>query len=190
VFQEFPKIARLNREVIVTEKIDGTNAQIFIRSTAEEPCDGPLLERVGDLCLYAGSRNRWLNIGADNFGFAGWVKANAVELSKLGPGRHFGEWWGSGIQRGYGLPKGEKRFSLFNVTRWRDAAPACCHVVPTLAAGHPHLAIPMAMEIIRRGSKAAPFLNPEGIVVFHTASRQMYKVTLENDDQPKSKVQP
>jgi len=30
IFQEFPKIPRLNREMIVTEKIDGTNGQIII----------------------------------------------------------------------------------------------------------------------------------------------------------------
>jgi len=29
-FTEFPKIARLSREVIVTEKIDGTNGCIYI----------------------------------------------------------------------------------------------------------------------------------------------------------------
>ena len=29
-FQNFPKMARLTRDVIVTEKIDGTNAQVFI----------------------------------------------------------------------------------------------------------------------------------------------------------------
>jgi hypothetical protein len=29
-FTPFPKIARLSREVIVTEKIDGTNAQVFV----------------------------------------------------------------------------------------------------------------------------------------------------------------
>jgi hypothetical protein len=29
-FTEFPKMARLSRDVIITEKIDGTNAQVFI----------------------------------------------------------------------------------------------------------------------------------------------------------------
>ena len=29
-FLEFPKMARLSREIIITEKIDGTNAQILI----------------------------------------------------------------------------------------------------------------------------------------------------------------
>ncbi|MES2133853.1 MAG: RNA ligase family protein [Bacteroidota bacterium] len=29
-FLEFPKMPRLSREVIITEKIDGTNAQLLI----------------------------------------------------------------------------------------------------------------------------------------------------------------
>ncbi len=29
-FKEFPKIARLTRDCIITEKIDGTNASIYI----------------------------------------------------------------------------------------------------------------------------------------------------------------
>jgi hypothetical protein len=36
------------------------------------------------------------------------------------------------------------------------------------------------------GSKAVPgFMKPEGIIVYHTASKQNFKVLLENDDQPK-----
>ena len=100
-FTEFPKMARLSREVIVTEKIDGTNAQVCIGE------DGSML---------AGSRTRWITPQDDNHGFAAWVEAHREELLTLGPGRHFGEWWGSGIQRGYGLK--EKRFSLFNARRW------------------------------------------------------------------------
>ena len=102
-FREFPKIARLSREMIITEKIDGTNAQILITE------DGQIL---------TGSRNRWITPQDDNYGFAKWVEENKQEILKLGVGRHFGEWWGGGIQRGYNLPKGEKRFSLFNVSRW------------------------------------------------------------------------
>lgn len=29
-FAEFPKIARLSRECVITEKIDGTNAQVVV----------------------------------------------------------------------------------------------------------------------------------------------------------------
>ncbi len=69
-FQDFPKMARLTREVIVTEKIDGTNAQVFIAE------DGTLL---------AGSRTRWITPADDNFGFAAWVEAHHAELLQVIP---------------------------------------------------------------------------------------------------------
>ena len=58
-FREFPKIARLSREVIISEKIDGTNAQILITE------DGQVL---------TGSRNRWITPQDDNYGFAKGLK--------------------------------------------------------------------------------------------------------------------
>lgn len=175
-FVEFPKIARLSRECIVTEKIDGTNASVFIGD------DGEFL---------TGSRTRWITPQDDNFGFSKWAHDHKEELMKLGPGTHFGEWWGSGIQRGYGLVKGDKRFSLFNVTRWEDASsrPACCHVVPELARARFHSRIiELAMEmLIEKGSLAAPgFMKPEGIVVFHTAGNVGFKKTIDKDDSPKA----
>jgi hypothetical protein len=152
--------------------------------------------------MFAGSRTKWITPGkqTDNHGFAAWVKDNAEELFKLGPGQHFGEWWGGKIQRGYGLK--EKRFSLFNTGRWAERdragapllegqheAPACCHVVPVLYSG------PFSEQMIRsslndlqiRGSRAVSgFMNPEGIVIYHTAANISFKVTLEGDDKPKS----
>lgn len=175
-FRAFPKIARLNREVICTEKIDGTNASVYIGD------DGEFL---------TGSRTRWITPEADNFGFSRWAHESREELLKLGPGLHFGEWWGKGIQRGYGLT--EKRFSLFNVSKWSDdaARPSCCHVVPELARGNDIRTVAEnALERLRvHGSFAAPgFLNPEGVVIFHTAGSHLYKVTLENDGEPKGKA--
>lgn len=191
-FQEFEKIARLNREVIVTEKIDGTNGQVHIR-----PAEGSELEMGYDTqvtidgvahYLRAGSRSRWvLHLGTDdNNGFGRWVHANAHELAGLGAGAHFGEWWGSGIQRKYGLM--EKRWSLFNTSRWGTERPACCHVVPTLAVGIGFAPVDEAMRLLReQGSVAAPgFMKPEGVVVFHTHSRSLFKVTLERDEEHKS----
>jgi hypothetical protein len=106
---------------------------------------------------------------------------------KLGPGRHFGEWWGQSIQRNYGLD--EKRFSLFNTNRWNaDNVPACCHVVPVLYEG-PFCdnAIEACIDDLRMyGSAAAHgFMKPEGIVIWHTAARMYFKKTLENDEVPK-----
>lgn len=174
-FEPFPKIARLSREVIVTEKIDGTNAQVWISD------DGATIR--------AGSRSRWIEPGDDNFGFARFVHENRDALLKLGPGRHFGEWWGSGIQRGYGLPKGEKRFSLFNVSRWGEERPACCHVVPVLYRGEfSQEAIDICLRgLAIAGSMAAPgFVKPEGVIVFHVAANIGFKKTIERDSEPKS----
>lgn len=171
-FSEFPKMARLSREVVVTEKIDGTNAQVFVGD------DGLVL---------AGSRSRWITPENDNFGFAAWVRDNAEELRGLGPGRHFGEWWGAGIQRRYGIA--DKRFSLFNVLRWSEQRPACCGVVPTLYRGpFDTAAIDDTLDkLARYGSVCAPgFMKPEGIVVFHIAGNVGFKKTIEKDEVPKS----
>ena len=176
-FQEFPKMARLSREVIITEKIDGTNTQVFISD------DGSII---------VGSRKRWITPQDDNFGFAKWVEENKDELLKLGVGRHFGEWWGSGIQRGYDLPKGEKRFSLFNVSRWSDDSlrPKCCHVVPVLYQGlFDTVKVDECLGNLKlNGSMASPgFMRPEGVVVFHIAGNIGFKKTIEKDEVLKSK---
>ena len=175
-FIPWPKIARLRRDVVVTEKIDGTNAAIV----------------VTDDDVYAQSRTRVITPTADNFGFALWVEQNKTILREtLGIGRHFGEWWGVGIQRGYGLR--ERRFSLFNVSKWNDETLAPVrgigvHAVPVLYEG------PFSTDAIdnivdaldKTGSKAAPgFDKPEGIVVFHKAANFMFKQTLEKDDERK-----
>lgn len=172
-FKEFPKIARLSRDIVVTEKLDGTNSQIFIGD------DGSFL---------TGSRSRWITPMDDNFGFSAWALTNKDELMKLGPGQHFGEWYGRKIQRGYGLK--EKRFALFNTYRWGDASirPACCEAVPVLYEGmFSEAAILSALESLRtEGSRAAPgFMKPEGVVVFHTAANFCFKKTLIKDEVPK-----
>jgi hypothetical protein len=171
-FIEFPKMPRLSREIIITEKIDGTNGCIAIDE---------------DGTVYAGSRSRWITPEADNFGFAAWVKAHEDELRDgLGIGRHFGEWWGQGIQRRYGQDC--KRFSLFNVSRWSDERPACCDVVPVLFRGDftTDAAEQALADLRANGSRAAPgFMKPEGIVLFHTAGNFGFKKTLEKDEMPK-----
>ena len=176
-FESFAKIPRLRRDCIVTEKIDGTNGQIVITE------DGRFL---------VGSRNQWITPQTDSFGFARWAEANKDQLiAELGIGRHYGEWWGSGIQRGYGLQKGEKRFSLFNTSRWKDYPLTLCSVVPVLYEGPFDLAwIDRCLTSLKEdGSRVAPgFMRPEGIVVFHKASNSMFKQTIEKDEEHKGKL--
>lgn len=176
-FKEFNKIARLSRECVITEKIDGTNAQICITE------DGQFL---------TGSRTRWITPQDDNYGFSMWAHKNKEELMKLGVGNHYGEWWGCGIQRRYDMS--EKKFSLFNVHRWSDDTirPACCGVVPVLYKGlFTFEAIDKCLSDLKEyGSVAAKgFMKPEGIVIYHTASKTLFKKTLEKDEEPKSKIE-
>lgn len=194
-FQGFPKMARLSRNICVTEKLDGTNAQVCITRVmpSERPVGDQIAigrDEVGPLAMYVGSRNRWLKLGDDNFGFANWCAQNSDELFKLGEGRHFGEWWGYKIGRGYGLGKDDRRFSLFNTYRWTpETLPGCCSVVPTMYEG-PFLMYEVIFAIgrlIDGGSIAAPgFTNPEGVIVFHTAANISFKKTIKDDDNPKS----
>lgn len=183
-FQSFPRIARLSREIVITEKIDGTNACVYIPETRPD-------------FILAGSRNRWLTPGADNFGFGRWVSEHKTELLALGPGRHFGEWFGAGIQRGYGLS--EKQFALFNVARWikpgdvwtsgQAYAPPCCYVVPVLYRGSFCTGTIQSVmdQLDREGSRAVPgFAQPEGIVIYHTAAKCFSRklLTTTNKESP------
>jgi hypothetical protein len=215
-FTGFPKISRLFRPIIITEKIDGTNAAVVVSPV--EPyiyengqvvgpgivvnTDGRRMDGFFPRYVYAQSRKRVISPENDNFGFAGWVRENAHELARyLGEGVHFGEWWGSGIQRKYGLD--EKRFSLFNVNRWRDEEdmngfgeiinttdrPPCCHVVPVLAEFEEFDTDAIratVADLAEEGSMAAPgFMDPEGIVTYHKHSNSLFKTTIKDDDKGK-----
>lgn len=225
-FQPWPKTPRLFKDCTITEKIDGTNAAIIVEQFGNDMNHPDLFERYSDpgepglttvtnfaneryqaalvgidTNLYlvgAQSRNRLIHPTKDNAGFARWVFENAEELATvLGVGRHFGEWWGQGIQRNYGMTS--KRFSLFNVHRYAGpligssidnpdglAGTSALDTVPILYQG-PFVtaAVTQTLEILRNeGSKAAPgFDRPEGVVVYHSASKQVYKAFVDAEDE-------
>jgi hypothetical protein len=177
-FKKFESIARYSRDCIITEKIDGTNAQICITE------DGQFL---------TGSRKRWITPENDNYGFSRWANENKEELMKLGVGFHYGEWWGQGIQCKYGMNK--KIFSLFDVARWKDdeIRPKCCDVVPILFEGDftTENILSTMNSLKNSGSVAVKkynvcFDNPEGIVIFHKKGNIFFKKTFKNDEKGKS----
>jgi hypothetical protein len=187
---KFPKIPRLSREMLITEKIDGT-------------CGCVLITEQGDFLV--GSKHRWIGYakGFDNYGFAAWACAHKEDLiADLGVGRHFGEWWGNGIQRGYGCAPGERYFSLFNVLHWEKefAKPErpgvgfkLCRLVPVLHRG-PFSIIRQVEVVMNRlrilGSQARPgYMNPEGVVVCHVPSRYLFKKTFKNDEAGKERAE-
>ena len=216
-FKPFPKIPRFSRDIIITEKIDGSNGLVFIYSPkdklrfpfcderdipSQEFIDKYCLSSKDELYIFSGSKNRWLNTSknGDNHNFAKWVQLHAEELLQLGEGKHYGEFYGSGIQRGYGLT--EKRWALFNVSKWANKneplkegqsyCPDCCEVVPILYEGmFDTQKINEVLEQLKtHGSYAVPYMNPEGIIIFHAASGHLYKKTIIGDEQPKGQINP
>ncbi len=172
-FIPFKKIPRLSRDMVITEKLDGTNASIHITEDGE---------------FITCSRNRVITPGDDNYGFSKWAHENKEELMKLGVGSHFGEWWGQGVQRGYGLT--EKRFSLFRKVNGVEY-PSCVSFVPVLYRGKFDTRV-IENEVIAlsvAGSMAVPgFMEPEGVVVYHEASGQLFKKTCKDDGISKSEA--
>lgn len=220
-FKAYPKIPRLNKLVwSITEKLDGTNG--IVHFTPVQPTQSELADSCADALVagavaivrnkdgdayacFAGSRSRWLNPAekqGDNYGFGAFVAKFAQELfDDLGPGTHYGEWWGNGIQRGYNQPG--KRFTLFNPWRYPDLPEAGSAddagywaKVPLLATGtfdSSDAALSLRSALIFAGeglkgdgSRAAPgFPNPEGFVL--TIGDQKFKVILNEGDKAKSR---
>jgi hypothetical protein len=206
-FEGWPKTPRLFKDpMVITEKIDGTNSAVGVVEGWQHS-EGDLKDYLiwaevdgKPYTVYAQSRNRLIAPasvsgvkGSDNYAFAEWVFANHHELARvLGVGLHYGEWWGVGIGRNYGLA--ERRFSLFNTSRWKHLAdpearaainpPAPLTVVPVLAVNtiDTELVHHVMRTLLIHGSYAAPgFMDPEGICVFLPSGQQVYKVTFDGD---------
>lgn len=182
-FIPFKKIGHFrNFQMRVTQKIHGTNAQIMIR-----PMDNDSFSANTDLIcevdgknfeVRVGSRTRWINPENDNYGFAAFVYANKEEIVRcLGPGQHFGEWAGPGINSGEGLS--QKTFVLFD--HWKfppeRKLPPQTIVVPVLYEGPFDLkkVEELATDLKAAGSKLAPgFMRPEGMVISVLGERVKY----------------
>jgi hypothetical protein len=216
-FEGWPKTPRLSAGgVTITEKIDGTNACIIIMPE-DRPLDevreaGEFTNVIGAVydskiskvfLLGAQSRKRLIHQSDDNAGFAAWVGNNLWDLyDLLGPGRHFGEWWGQGIQRRYGMDR--KVFSLFNTHKWGKVAAERgdwfdlarninMTMVPTLYQGKfSDGAIETSLSILRHnGSMAAAewglhSQKAEGVIIRHSSLGGNLKAFIENDEVPKS----
>lgn len=168
-FRRWSSIERFSQMITITEKIHGSNAQIFVDDSGE---------------VHAGSRERWLTLVHDNFGFCNHVKTHADEIrTLLGPGRHFGEWYGSGINSTYGLKT--KRLALFD-TRWQDKPrPDWCDVVPILYQGlHSAEAVATTLAKLKQeGSVLQPgFMAPEGIVLRFERSGVLMKQVFDAEE--------
>lgn len=184
-FKEWPKIPRgLGETMTITEKIDGTNACVIVETN----------ELGYDVVVGAQSRTQllcskesndldapWVNI-TDNFGFADWVRRNENLLETLGPGYHYGEWAGPGIQKNHHNLE-RKTFFLFNSDRWRDGRaprPLGVECVPVLFEGEATREnITKVMDDLWKNAKEKGY-HPEGVVIWYHRTRRYEKVTFEN----------
>lgn len=220
-FESWGKTPRLTADdCCITEKIHGTNACVVIFPFEPVVLYGhdhlPWESRDFNGFAFVEHQNRWYIVGAqsrnklifpgkatDNAGFAGWVQQNASELvDLLGPGRHFGEWWGLGIQHGYNL--GHKVFSLFNTHRWTKVAEQRedweeraraiqMDTVPVLYQGpFSDVAIEASLDELRREGSVAARLwgsecdQPEGVIIRHRHLGGNLKAFVDGNVTPKS----
>lgn len=172
-FKSFGKILHIGKLYMsITQKIHGSNAQIYIYK-----------DENGETQLLCGSRSRWLTPDDDNYGFCKFVTENREDFtSRLGEGRHFGEWAGPGINSGEGLK--EKTLCLFNWRRWTGKQlPARVTTVPLLYKGPISLtAINEMMDALKeQGSFLVPgFMKPEGVVI--DIDGQLYKNVFDAEE--------
>lgn len=208
-FQAWPKTPRLFRDIVITEKVDGTNSAVIIEEINPEldyeaegdPFVLAQVERGGSTyAVAAQSRNRLIFPGktTDNHGFAGFVQENAEQLfDLLGPGRHYGEWWGKGIQgrysvnfKGFALFNTEKHEDLYEWFRDTSIGDVLVEAMPVLYKGpYSEQKIRETLSELNTNGSLVSFRDKaEGIVVFHTQSRKVYKVTLDGNDKGKWEV--
>lgn len=164
-FAKWPKTPRTNNNnVVITEKMDGTNACIVIR---------------GGEIVAIQSRNRFIKPGDDNMGFAHWVSQNAEALVELGDGYHFGEWCGPGIQKNPHMLE-QKEFYLFNVFRPAETLPDIVKQVRVLYQGpFTDEVLNTTMSELWQHASEQQYV-PEGVIVYSHATKSRSKMTFAN----------
>lgn len=166
-FKAWPKTPRpKGNRIVITEKLDGTNGCLVVQ---------------GGKLVAVQSRNRFVRVGDDNFGFAHWAYSNAEDILKLGDGYHYGEWVGPGIQKNpHNLA--EKAFYLFNTFRPADTLPDCLNNVPVLYEGaYDENEINRVYTELWASAEKADY-TPEGIIVLNLLTGQRVKHTYANKD--------
>jgi hypothetical protein len=181
----------------LTELLDGHTIGIHIDTLKPDPYTGEVGVRRGDVMrvdpsgaaqfyrVWVQNRQRIVTPDQrDAQGVAAWAAAHAGALAEtLGPGIHFGEWWGYKICRGYGLPAGDRRFSLFNTARWRyidGTQVPSLYTVPVLWEGpladNFNTVTDQMDKLMAEGSSAVPgYRHPEGVMLYHGSADVMMK---------------
>jgi len=183
-FKRYPRIKRSLGlgNMLITEKIDGTNAMFVIedkkltllgthRRQLLMIGDPKLIEHyqhIPDLeyreSLMAEEPRR------AHFGFVGWCEDHKEELESIGDGVYYGEWVTPEVKGCQRYPyEGPPKLFLFCPQRWPEQRPqpACLDLVPTLYRGpFNEEMIQTVIDELDGDSVAFPGSdNPEGIII-------------------------
>lgn len=173
-FKAYPKTQRLSNEIVtIAEKIDGTNGVLHVDHQSRT--------------VLAGSRSKWLiNDGSrswDNHGFGAWVKENEEKLLNLPEGLHYGEWYGKGINRNYGMK--DRKLMLFNRSRYQNILeegdfPTELELETVISlvsvSELPEEALRIKARVDKEGSYHVPgFMKTEGVIFRFQLSAKVYK---------------
>jgi hypothetical protein len=193
-FKAYPKTHRIGTEqYTITEKVDGTNGVVYVHKA--KPADF----RVGKDRSYvkAGSRSRWLEDDGskkwDNHGFGEWVMENERALIELPEGFHYGEWYGRGINRNYGLK--DRRFMLFDYARY-DKLITNNNILGDLIETETVLADVVTYDYLSIAIKlnsaclsvegsvhVRGFSDPEGLIIRSKLRPAVYKYIIRKDEE-------
>jgi hypothetical protein len=188
----------------LTELLDGHTIGIHVEVLKRNPRSGEVTVRDGDVMrvdpvggaqffrVWVQNRERMVTPDQrDVQGVAAWVKAHAGAIAEtLGPGIHFGEWWGYKICRGYGLPAGDRRFSLFNTARWGfidGTQVPSLYTVPVLWEGpledNWNTVREQMDKLHEQGSSAVPgYRYPAGVLLYHASADAMMRHVFKGEE--------
>ena len=198
-YASFPSIERLeNIYCVISEKVDGTNGLIEVAKVGKIGVDietnsaFPSFTYNTETQVRFGSRNRYITFNNDNAGFANFFRHYETKLKDIAkdiivaanseasqtnekptegyPFRIYGEWFGRGIQRDYGLKdKFFMPFSYFYAEKLIE------YQVPNIITPNVMYTGKFSMEVVNtcmqqlklNGSGLVKdYKQPEGIVIF------------------------
>lgn len=196
-FRKFASIPRLFRQCVVTEKIDGTNALVHVsedgtvRAGSRSRWITPEDDNMG-FAAWVRDHAEELRALDPGYHYGEWwghkiqrgYGLNERRFSLFNTGR-----WHQHDKEPRPIIPGDPRQEI----KFTTAAPTCCHVVPVLWTGdifsggrgpseYHLLPVNLLIDLLKGGSVAAPgYDNPEGVVVYHETSGNLYKWTLGGD---------
>jgi hypothetical protein len=214
-FVAFPKLPRLNRQCQITEKVDGTNACVVIEEVEGQTINGFWVYAQSRKQLITPEKDnqgfaRWVDENQDKLiqllgvgrHYGEWygskINGNPYNLDS----KRFALFDPLRYEHSLFIPSAAQIGNPWGTVP-HDLSPRLgevyVHTVPLLECTMFHTwVVDHWVQWLRKNGSQLPHLYrmdeddtrpAEGVVVWHTAARQSFKVTLENDEKPKGSTE-